>query len=129
MGQARTCQKKGEFEKAQEAFSAALRLEPDNPDVLGKFAWFLATCPDRNFRDGKKALEFVKKAREINPGDHAWSFQVVAAVHAEIGNFPEAVQWQQRALDKSTSAGKKLNELKERLKLYEDKKPYRESIK
>jgi len=79
-------------------------------------------------RDGEKALQYAKKACDLKQGGDSGSFQVVAAAHAELGNFGEAVEWQKKALTKGMSAGKKLPESTKRLKLYEDKKPYREAI-
>jgi tetratricopeptide (TPR) repeat protein len=127
LGQARTRRKQGEFDQARVAYTTALQLDPENPDGLLGFAWFLASCPETKMRDGEKALRFAKKACDLENGGDSWSFQVLAAAHAELGNFPEAVEWQKKAVAKGVAADTKMAELTKRLKLYEDKKPYRES--
>jgi len=121
--------RRGEFDEARAAYAEALKLDPENAGVLEDFASFLASCPKAKMRDGEKALQYAKKACDLKQGGDSRSFQIVAAAHAELGNFAEAVEWQKKALKEGAPAGKKMPESAERLKLYEDKKPYREVIK
>ena len=47
----------------------------------------------------------------------------LAAAHAELGEFDKAVEWQTKALAAAAMPVKE--QYQQRLKLYEDKKPYR----
>lgn len=49
----------------------------------------------------------------------------LAAAHAECGNFDEAVTWLEKALAIASDAQKA--ELESHLKLFRDKKPYRQA--
>ena len=50
---------------------------------------------------------------------------VYAAACAENGDFAEAVKWQKRVLADTTLRPNDLPKLREQLKLYEAKQPYR----
>jgi tetratricopeptide (TPR) repeat protein len=84
-------------------------------------ALFLAGCPDAKFRDGKKALEAARKAYALAKGPS--ELAALAAAHAELGQFDEAVAWQTRAVAAAPAAAKET--YTDRLKLYQDRKPYR----
>jgi hypothetical protein len=81
----------------------------------------LASCPDATIRDGKKALEAAQKAFELAKG--ANEMAALAAAHAELGEFDKAVEWQTKAVAAAPDTQK--DAFRTRLKLYQDKKPYR----
>ena len=84
-------------------------------------AMLLAACPDAKVRDGKKALEAAQKAHELAKGPNGMA--TLAAAHAERGEFDKAVEWQTKAIEIAPKAQK--DQYQQRLKLYQDKKPYR----
>ena len=47
----------------------------------------------------------------------------LAAAHAELGEFDKAVEWQTKAIESAPKSQK--DQYEQRLKLYQDKKPYR----
>jgi hypothetical protein len=51
----------------------------------------------------------------------------LAAACAEAGQFDEAVRYQTMALDDRTSRGPTGDEFRQRLELYKQKRPFRES--
>lgn len=115
----------GQYEKAQSDFEAALKQDPEYPNLLQSWAWQLAACPTSDLRDGKRALEFALKANK-NAGGDRQILETVAAAYAELGQFEEAVSWQERALqafDRKPSGAREA--LEARLSLYEAAKPYR----
>jgi tetratricopeptide (TPR) repeat protein len=115
------------FEKALADYESALRLDPKYSTVMADKAWLLATCPEERFRDGKKAVELARRANELSDYKIASHFSALAAAQAEAGDFKEAVRWQQKVLD-SPDYMKQFGKLaRERMKLYEAEKPYRES--
>ena len=50
----------------------------------------------------------------------------LAAAYAEVGKFDKAVEWEEKAIQLNTDADDR-KKGEERLKLYKDKKPYREN--
>src|SRR5207253_1344886 len=84
-----------------------------------------ATCRDEQFRDGKSALEFAKKAVELDGGKTADAPAALAAAYAELGDFEQAVHWQTKALE-LIKQEKNKSQANDRLQLYRSGKPYRE---
>src|SRR5262249_10482082 len=60
-----------ERRRAGEAFSEAVRVDPNNPVACNNLAWYLATCPEREQRDPKRALALARRALQLKPADHA----------------------------------------------------------
>ena len=119
---------KKEYDKAIADYTEAIRLDSKYAGSFNNLAWLHATCPDAKFRDGKKAVEYGKKAIDLSP---SWSkYDTLAAAYAEAGDFDMAVKEQTKAIE-LLKAEKEFDkdELKKseaRLQLYRDKKPYRE---
>jgi tetratricopeptide (TPR) repeat protein len=115
---------KKDYEKAVKDYQAALQADPKAPNANNNLAWLMATCPDAKFRDGKKALEYATKACELTEMKNSYFLDTLAAANAEAGKFEEAIKWEQKALEIG-GLGKEETGAKERLKTYEDNKPYR----
>jgi tetratricopeptide (TPR) repeat protein len=79
-------------------------------------------------RDGKKALELAKKACELSQWNNAECLETLAAAHAELGNFKEAVKCQKQAIELGFDDEDRLKKARQQLKLYEDSKPCRENV-
>ena len=108
-----------------ERFEQALRLKPNSAEVHHRLAWVLATSPDEAVRNGKRAVEYAKRAVELVSSEHSILFDALAAAHAESGQFAEAVKWQEKAVELAT--GNLKDTLSARLKLYRQDQPYRDS--
>ncbi len=116
---------------------------------LGNVAWILATCPEAQYRDGVQALELAKQLLATNAEDPT-NLDNLAAAYAELGQFSQAIEVQQKALNilsqqsanfdnkalkietgsrKTKELQKpKLDEFKARLKKYQEHKAYREIV-
>lgn len=115
-----------EYKKAMADFEKAIELGETVPEVLNGFAWFLAVCPDDEYRDGKTAVDYAKKAVKIS-GDKDWNFlDTLAAALAENGDFDEAVKNQKKAIEMVPEEDK--SDYQARLKLYESKEAYRSTV-
>jgi tetratricopeptide (TPR) repeat protein len=115
---------KKEFAKALSDHTKAAQLagkEPFYSTYHTTVAMLLAACSDEKVRDGKKALEAAEKAYALAKGPN--ELATLAAAHAELGEFDKAVDWQTKALE-ATPKGQK-EPYEQRLKLYQEKKPYR----
>ena len=89
-------------------------------------AWILATCSDAKYRNGASAVESAKVACELSDWKQPSFLDTLAAAFAEAGDFESATKWQSKAIDLATDAAEK-QELQTRLKLYRDRKPYRQN--
>jgi len=86
-------------------------------------AWLLATFPDVNARDGKKAIEFAIKACELTDWNDAGILDTLATAYAESGDFQEAVKWATKAVEMVSE--KERHEVQSRLDLFKARKPFR----
>jgi tetratricopeptide (TPR) repeat protein len=116
----------GRFEKARADFDEALRLGPDDQRACNGAAWFLATCNEARYRDGKKAVALGTKACQKSDWQSSGAIDTLAAAYAEAGKFDEAVRWQTKALELAVPAAKK--KMSDRLALYKAGKPYRARV-
>src|SRR5258707_463407 len=89
---------RGEYERAIQDYTAALRLNPKFGAACERLAWLYATCPKEKLRNGKTALEYARKALELSNREYAPGLEAIAAAHAANGQFAEAVKWQREAL-------------------------------
>jgi Tfp pilus assembly protein PilF len=118
--------KKKNYERAVKDYDEALKMQPDLPNANNDLAWLRATCPDAKYRDGKLALEKATKACESTKWTDGVLLDTMAAACAEVGKFDEALKWQKKALEDKQVARVYGKEMRERIKLYEQKKPYRQ---
>ena len=117
---------KKEYGKAIEDCSQAIRLDPKSADSHNALAWVFATCPKEGVRDGKKAIEHATRACELSQWKNAYMLDSLAAAHAETGNFKDASKWQKAAIEMGYDDKEDTEKARQRLKLYEEGKPYRE---
>ncbi|MHC5539436.1 tetratricopeptide repeat protein [Singulisphaera rosea] len=114
-----------QYGKAIPDYLEAIRLDPTDPAKHNGPAWLWATCPDPEFRNGKKAVESALRACELSGWKEAAFLDTLAAAYAEASDFTKAAEWQGKALE--LCAFQLQPSFKERLNLYLEKKPYRES--
>jgi serine/threonine-protein kinase len=105
---------------------AAIQLDPKLPNSYRHLAWLQATCPEAAYRDGDEAVAHATRALELTDWKQCEWLDVLAAAHAEVGNFDEAIRWQQKCLDQWPNEMK--SELRSRLELYEGGQPFRTAL-
>ena len=71
-------------------------------------------------------MKWATKACEATDYKDWQKLDTLAAAFAEAGDFPQAVKYQQMALDLCSVQGALRTEVQDRLKLYQQGKPYRE---
>jgi tetratricopeptide (TPR) repeat protein len=117
---------KKEYAKALSDFGQALRVDPRDACALDGRAWIAATCPNPTYRDGKKSVESAIEACELTRWKEAYCLETLAAGYAETGDFGSAVKWQTKAIELENDPKEK-EDYRARLKLFQEKKPYRET--
>jgi tetratricopeptide (TPR) repeat protein len=128
--------KQGRDTEAIDQLREALRLDPDNFQILAYVAHVLAAAENPEIRNGKYALVLAVKAKTLT--DRTPPQTLDALLHvldalgmacAETGDFTNAQEVTQRALDLATAAKmKNLDSLRQRLELYKKHQPWRESF-
>jgi Zn-dependent protease with chaperone function len=81
---------------AVNAYEDAIRINPQQPDVLNNLAWLLATAEDSALRDPERALSLAERAIELQKAPHIWD-TLAEALYVN-GRIEEAIQAQQQAL-------------------------------
>jgi tetratricopeptide (TPR) repeat protein len=129
----------GQHAEAIADFDRALQqMEPDE-GLLNNFAWVLATSPDDELRDGKRAVELATKAAEMSDYQTPHVLSTLAAAYAETGDFDAAKKWSTKSIEQSQKEldaaesdtereriQKEQDQLKKELATYEEGKPVRE---
>ena len=110
-------------------YTRSIELKPDYPWPYNNVARLLATCPEAKLRDGRRAVEAATIACDLLPvrsrSRHRF-LDTLAAAHAQVGSFAEAVKYQKEAIHMTPPHLKE--EAQKRLALYEQNQPYREPL-
>lgn len=129
---ARALLKQNQGSEAVKYFQQALALEPDNLQMLIYVARVLATDKDAAVRNGTEACKFALRAHQLRGGKQPSALDTLAAAYAETGQFDKAVETQALALKTAEASGSNSAEdmaaMRQRLALYQNKQPYRESF-
>ena len=114
----------GKHAEAIADFNRALNLKPDDTTLLNNLAWVLATSPEDDLRDGKRAVELASKACAMTEYKTPHILSTLAAAFAEDGNFETAIKWSQQAVDLNDPVH--AEQLVKELNSYRDGQPWRE---
>jgi tetratricopeptide (TPR) repeat protein len=113
---------KGQYDQAISDYTKALEMNPRDARAYNSLAWVLATAKEPGFRNGKKAVDLALKACELSDWKNPEHLDTLAAAYARIGDFENAVKWQEKALKSPEFA--KATEAQQRLHLYQEGKPW-----
>jgi len=119
----------GAHAKAALDYEQAIKLNAKDVRSLTNLALLLATSPDDKVRDGKRAIELSSTALKLGLPAGSRATEVLAAAHAEVGDFDKAVEEQKKVVafvEKNKTGGPNgLAIARANLKLYEEKKALR----
>jgi len=119
---------KQEYAEALKDLNEAIRLDPKKFEALQLGAWILATSPQANVRDGKRAVEMAQRACELTQWKQPEYLDTLAAAHAELGQFDEAVKWQAKAIELLVARKEETVRYRNNLETYEKRLPIREDV-
>jgi tetratricopeptide (TPR) repeat protein len=89
---------RGKRALAARQFARAVEISPDRPFLLNRLAWLLATSPEDNVRDGRRAVELAEQAVSLTQRQDVMSLETLSAAYAEVGRFEDAVATGRQAL-------------------------------
>jgi tetratricopeptide (TPR) repeat protein len=106
----------------------ALKKDPDNLRVLNDTAWLLSTSSDPALRNGKEAISLAEHAVHLTSAQEPALLATLAAAYAEVGEFTEAIELEQRATELANQQGKTglAATLSGRIELFQAKTPFRQ---
>jgi len=109
----------------------ALRLEPNNLEMLVLIVGVLAADEDPVVRNGAEAHEFAERAVKLTNSRQPAVLDVLAMSCAELGRFEEAGQIQQQTIKLATAMGQDEDviKLQKRLELYQKHQAWRETFR
>ncbi len=116
----------GNFKAAKADLEAAVKLAPKMSDGLNSLAWFLATCPEDQYRDGKQAIAHAEAACEASNWKN-WSYiGTLSVAKAETGEFDEAIKLANQA--RELAPADEQSEFDAKIELFKSGKPFRSQI-
>jgi Zn-dependent protease with chaperone function len=83
------CFEKKDYGNAVGGYEAALRLTPDNPEILNNLAWLYATAKDEAWRNAPEALRLSRRAAELDPKPHI--LDTLAESYFQNGDYRSAL--------------------------------------
>ncbi len=119
---------KGDRVRATQQFTRAVEVSPDNPFLLNRLAWLLATSPEDDVRNGPKAVDLAQHAVTLTSGRDLMSLETLSAAYAEAGRFDAAVSTGREALALAERQGNgaAAAQLAPRVLMFEERQPFRE---
>ncbi|MGM0487352.1 MAG: tetratricopeptide repeat protein [Planctomycetota bacterium] len=115
-----------QWDKAADDFRRAISLDSSFGRAYQGAAWLMATCPDPQFRNSDLAIRAAEKAIKLDGDSDYIYLDTLAAALANGGQFKRAQTVLRRTIE---SAPKEhLAPLKQRLRRYQARQPYRQSV-
>ena len=125
---ANALRKKRRYSDAIAHYETALRIDPRSVLTMNNLSWLLATCADPSARNGARAVGVATRADLLSGGEDPLILHTLAAAYAENGQFSQAVETAQRALQlaEQQKKGVLLRALPNEITLYRAELPYHE---
>lgn len=101
----------------------AIQLDQSCALAYEHLAWILAVGPDSTIRDGKKALDSAKRSCDLTEWKNPQCIDTLAASYAAVGDFENALKWQQKSLEFDRSENDQ-RALQIRVSLYKQRKAF-----
>ena len=117
------------FERGMRAPKSRAFQLIDPAPFLNSFAWFLATCPNKSFRNGASAINLAERVCRITHWRNSYYVDTLAAAKAESGDFSSAIKYEEQAIALEKGATKRLTKAEERLRKFQRHEPFHERLK
>lgn len=115
----------GRTAEAADQYIAVLKIDPDWLIGLNDLAWIRATSPIDTLRNGSEAVALARRACALD--SNPVLLDTLAAAYAQSGDFHQAVQTLDRAIESARAAGaeRAVAEMALRRAMYENRQAYR----
>ncbi|HEV2045513.1 MAG TPA: tetratricopeptide repeat protein [Chthoniobacterales bacterium] len=126
---ANALRQKGLIKEAVLHYEKALQSGPGSILIQNNLAWLLATSSNSSVRNGARAVELAEKADRLSGGSEPVILHTLAAAYAENGQFSQAIETAQRALELADELGLTAlaDSLRTKIALYQAGSPYHET--
>jgi tetratricopeptide (TPR) repeat protein len=116
----------GQFKAAVADYQQAIQSDPQNLDAINDYAWFRATCPEAEVRNGQLAVLAATKACALT-GFEKWELlDTLAAAYAEAGDFSQATNYERQAMAKVLTSDPAKQTMLQHELVFEMHQPWRE---
>jgi len=118
---------RGRLTDAVDRLRAAVGMDAGNAQALSGLAWIRATSWDPALRDATEAVTLAERAAAATGRRSVSALDALAAAYASAGRYDEAVAAARSGIELAKAAGQTeaAAQFGLRLRLYQDKKPYR----
>ena len=90
------------YAEARDRLVEAVRAYPDQPGFAHALARLLAAAPDDRVRDGQRALSIMNEL--LKTQNTLGTAETMAMVFAELGQWPQAIDWQRQTIQAARQA-------------------------
>jgi tetratricopeptide (TPR) repeat protein len=117
----------GRFTESVMQLNEYLTSDPNSEEALTLLCRILTSSPNDGDRDPQKAKRYVARLQSSTQMETAETIDLLAAIHAELGEFENAISEARRAIRHCNQQGNAslAKEIQRRLQLYLNGSPYR----
>ena len=121
-------QAQGDAEQAIRHYRVVINQQPKMLQATNNLAWILATHSDEKIRSEAEALRLARKGINVAGAGQPSALDTLAAAQAASGDFDEATQTAEKALQLARVRGQTAlaDKIQERLQLYRQSQPFRQ---
>ena len=116
----------GDMSNAYKDLSTVVQIDKKSIEAYNAMAWWMATYPDKKYRNGAQAVKYALMACENSAWKNAKVIDTLAASYAEVGDFKESLEIIALALKLVKPTSPEKQELMKHKELFEQHKPVRE---
>ncbi len=113
----------GNTKEAVEHYQEVVQLNPSDLSTATRLAWILATNQNKQVRNGEQAVDLARRACEATQYKLPQIIDVLAAACAEAGQFEQAIQYEEQALQLGVEPNLAAA-MRERLELFRKQQPF-----
>jgi Flp pilus assembly protein TadD len=120
-------ERSGRYRESAELLRNGLASSPDQPVLLLRLCWLLATAPDSSARNGPEALLLGVRLYDVAGESNPEVLDALAAAYAEVRRFDAAVQTAVQAAKLASEQGRSdlAAAIEARAELYKSAQPFR----